>query len=65
MPVTKMSKIFDGKRYKWNIRYKKRSDANAKAKRLRKNYQLARVVPEKLHGNQWYSVYSRQKRRKK
>ena len=60
-------RTFDGKRYKWQQRFKKRSDADAKAKQLRKNYQLARVVPEKLHGKQWYSVYSRQRvqRRKK
>jgi len=61
------SKIFDGRRYIWVQRFKKRSDADAKAKQLRKNYQLARVVLEKLHGKQWYSVYSRQRvqRRKK
>jgi len=60
-------RTFDGKRYKWIQRSKKRNDADTKAKQLRKNYQLARVVPEKLDGKMWYSVYSRQRecRRKK
>ena len=58
---------FDGKEYKWQRRYRKRRDADAKAKQLRSNYQLARVIPETRHGKRVWSVYSRQRvqRRKK
>ena len=54
-------KVFDGKKYEWLCRYQARGDASKKAKLLRENYQLVRVVPEKLHGDLWFSVYTTRK----
>lgn len=54
------TRIFNGRRYKFHIRRREKYLADGDARKLRKNYQYARVVREGMY----WVVYSRQKVKK-
>lgn len=60
MVKTPRYRVFDGRKYKFHIRRRERYLADADARKLRKNYQYARVVPDGMY----WVVYSCQKVRK-
>ena len=49
------TKLFDGKRYKWNTKYKTKAKAKARAEQIKKLGGKARIVKH----TKWYVVYVR------
>jgi len=57
MKKNSSTKAIDGKKYVWQYRTRDKHDAEKDARALRNDYRLARVLPEMVHGVQYYSVW--------
>jgi len=51
------TKIIDGKKFNWLCRWKDQRAADMVASDLRTNYSHVRVLPEMVHGIQYYGVW--------